>query len=516
MANNLKFVQINLRRSRAATGALSNLMAKYNMDVALIQEPWTVNDKVKGLGMTGTVLNRCPSGRPRSCIVHTSRIKPVLLSQFSGKDITAVILERNNNNSRLSKVVVVSLYMPYDERDPITVLLDLLVDWCARQGASMIIGADANACHVSWGSSVTNDRGVKLMDFINNNGLIWLNEGSTPTFSMSVREEVLDVTMVSMEIRSALSSWRVLDDPSLSDHTFISFVLKVRGIQASRIVSEKKSLNVERFMESLGNKLTDSPRVYGTPDEIDAYMEFITTAIVEAASGPLTRKLKGYHSKLPWWNLNLQQLNEKSKRLRKKARRTKRMSDKRKARTADLKLDREIRKAKKKSWREFCKGLNKMQDIARINKILERVEQNNLGLLKRENGTLTNNIKETLELLISEHFPGAMNDSNEALTMGAASEDVLSSRGARPDWSLASKIISEEKISWAIGTFLPYKTPGPDGILPKYLKVRTIVNLVALGQGDEGKPSNWSRAGYLEKNENNVYTKAWQDRLRYT
>ncbi|XP_017875793.1 uncharacterized protein LOC108622427, partial [Ceratina calcarata] len=312
----------------------------------------------------------------------------------------------------------------------------------------MIIGADANACHVSWGSSVTNDRGVKLMDFINNNGLIWLNEGSTPTFSMSVREEVLDVTMVSMEIRSALSSWRVLDDPSLSDHTFISFVLKVRGIQASRIVSEKKSLNVERFMESLGNKLTDSPRVYGTPDEIDAYMEFITTAIVEAASGPLTRKLKGYHSKLPWWNLNLQQLNEKT----------------------DLKLDREIRKAKKKSWREFCKGLNKMQDIARINKILERVEQNNLGLLKRENGTLTNNIKETLELLISEHFPGAMNDSNEALTMGAASEDVLSSRGARPDWSLASKIISEEKISWAIGTFLPYKTPGPDGILPKYLK----------------------------------------------
>ncbi|XP_017875796.1 uncharacterized protein LOC108622430 [Ceratina calcarata] len=440
----LKFVQINLHRSRAASGAVANLITKHKIDIALIQEPWTINDKIKGLGMLGNVLNRCSGDRPRTCIIHTNRIKPVLLPQFSDRDMTTMLLEKNNENSRLSKVVAVSAYMPYNERNPISNRMELLVEWCVRQAASIIIGADTNSCHELWGSSTTNDRGLKLLDFINSNNLTWLNEGTRPTFSMSIREEILDVTLTSAEIQPAMKEWRVFDDPSLSDHRYITFILKIRGIPTNKIVSEKRSLNIDCYLKTLKDKLTDPPKVYGTPQEIDTYLEHVTNAITNAANEALICKSKGFHSKLPWWSTSLQKVDERCKKLRRKARRTNRTRDKRKQRRAELKLGRMIREAKRKSWRGFCKGLKKLQDIARINRVLERVDQNSLGLLTKRDGTLTNNIRETLEVLIAEHFPGAINDTNTEQRSNEETERIYLTRNPRPDWGLASKFISGE------------------------------------------------------------------------
>ncbi|XP_017883620.1 uncharacterized protein LOC108627079, partial [Ceratina calcarata] len=464
MAGYLKFVQINLHRSRAAVGALSNLMVKDGIDIALIQEPWTVNDKIKGMGMTGNVLYNCNDQRPRTCIVHTGRIKPVLLPQFSDRDITTALMEKNNERSRLSKLIIVSVYMPYDRREPVSEKLDLLVDWCVQQGISMLVGADANACHILWGSSVTNNRGLKLLDFMNINGLTWLNEGLVPTFSTSIREETLDVTMVSLEIRSALSQWKVLDDLSLSDHRFISFKLLVEGVPINRIVSDKKLLNVEKFLESLNDKLRESPKEYGTPLQIDVYVEFVTDAIMKAAEEALEKKMKRFNGRLPWWNSKLQDLSRKGKSLKRKARRTGRSGDKHKARRAELKLNREIRKAKKNSWRSFCSGLKKTQEIARINRVLERVDQNSLGLLRKRDGTMTGDVRETLETLIAEHFPGALNMMD--VDDNAGGRNTSEMRPVRPNWSLAASIITEERVGWAISTLLPYKAPGPDEIIP--------------------------------------------------
>ncbi|XP_017890427.1 uncharacterized protein LOC108631196 [Ceratina calcarata] len=207
--------------------------------------------------------------------------------------------------------------MPHDQREPVPVILDSLMNWSLQHGASVLIGADANACHVLWGSTVTNERGTRLLDFLNENGLTWLNRGSVPTFSTAYREETLDVTIVSLGICSAFSDWRVLDDTSMSDHRYVSFALTVGGIPAMRIVSEKRSLNAERYLDVLQKRLAESPREYGTPAQIDAYVEHVTDAITEAAREAITRKEKGFNAGLPWWGPKLKALNDRCRRLTK-------------------------------------------------------------------------------------------------------------------------------------------------------------------------------------------------------
>ncbi|XP_017888672.1 uncharacterized protein LOC108630116 [Ceratina calcarata] len=507
MAGKIKVAQINLHRSRAATGALANIMYKYKIDVALIQEPWTVGDRIKGMGMIGRVINKNTDERPRSCIVHTDKIKPIILPQFSDKDITTTLLENDRGTARTTKIVIVSMYMPHNERDPITTTMDSLIDWCTHQGINIIIGADANACHTLWGSTRTNERGTKLLDYMNNNGLTWLNEGTEPTFCTSNREETLDIMITTTELRPLTSKWKILKDTSLSDHRYITFEIRTRGIPTMRIIENKKSLDAEKYLGKLEERLREPPRRYGTPEEIDEYLKHVTEAIKESASEAITSKRKEFNTKAPWWSQTLETLNEKSNRLEKKARRTGNDRDKRRARRATLKLDREIRAAKKKSWRNFCSGLKKTQDIARINRILEKVDQNGLGMLKKRDGTMTNNIKETLETLITEHFPEATiaTNTNENETRNDEEESTMRTpgnrqpaiHGGRPNWGLAAKIITEEKIRWAINTFLPYKAPGPDGLIPKYLK--TGKHLIS--------------PHYMERDERHVHPETRQSRL---
>lgn len=47
--NNIKFLQVNMAKSKAGVSNLSNILVSGMYDVALIQEPYTVKDEVGGL-----------------------------------------------------------------------------------------------------------------------------------------------------------------------------------------------------------------------------------------------------------------------------------------------------------------------------------------------------------------------------------------------------------------------------------------------------------------------------------
>ena len=64
----------------------------------------------------------------------------------------------------------------------------------------IVIGCDANAHHLLWGSTDTNDRGLALMDFKIEFKLPIDNKGQEPTFVTRTRREVLDLTLVSQFI----------------------------------------------------------------------------------------------------------------------------------------------------------------------------------------------------------------------------------------------------------------------------------------------------------------------------
>jgi hypothetical protein len=65
----MKFLQINLHQSKAATATLCQQLAEEKADIALIQEPWIYKGQIRGLTNTGgTVYSAVPSNNARSCV----------------------------------------------------------------------------------------------------------------------------------------------------------------------------------------------------------------------------------------------------------------------------------------------------------------------------------------------------------------------------------------------------------------------------------------------------------------
>ena len=93
-----------------------------------------------------------------------------------------------------------------------------LVDHCKELKMPLLIGCDTNVHHQLWGSTDTNPRGQRLVEYLVTTELDILNVGNTPTFRNAVREEVLDLTLCTSNLTDRIANWRVSDELSLSDH----------------------------------------------------------------------------------------------------------------------------------------------------------------------------------------------------------------------------------------------------------------------------------------------------------
>jgi hypothetical protein len=116
--HNIKFVQINLHHSKAASANLCQLIAEGKVDIALIQEPWVYKGQVRGLtNSRGTIYAVAPSKNSRSCIYIRNHINALPLLEFCSRDTTTVrITYAYGGGNR--ELVVTSAYLPYDSDEP--------------------------------------------------------------------------------------------------------------------------------------------------------------------------------------------------------------------------------------------------------------------------------------------------------------------------------------------------------------------------------------------------------------
>ncbi|KAL7741810.1 hypothetical protein ACLKA6_012036 [Drosophila palustris] len=80
-----------------------------------------------------------------------------------------------------------------------------------------------------------------------------------------------------------------------------------------------------------------------------------------------------------------------------------------------------------------------------------------LGYIRNDNDTWTTSSEESLETLLTKHFPGC-------------SQHSLCSREVLNEVPLNPSLFSPNNIAWAINSFKPFKSPGPDGIAPAHLQ----------------------------------------------
>ena len=155
---------------------------------------------MRGLSFKGGRLFCSPKDtNPRACILASIDLGAQLLTNFCFRDLVAVqILDCRGP---LKNLVVGSAYLPYDSPDPPPSReLEELVEFCQRKGWPLLVGCDANAHHILWGSTGVNPRGEALIDFLYSTSLNLLNRGDEPTFVTSSRREVLDITLCSLSL----------------------------------------------------------------------------------------------------------------------------------------------------------------------------------------------------------------------------------------------------------------------------------------------------------------------------
>ena len=101
------------------------------------------------------------------------------------------------------------------------------------------MGCDANAYHTSWGSSNVNLRGQILAEFLAASDMYWCNIGNTPTIRVANRKEVNDITLANPLTFNRVTNWQVSENPSLSDHAFITFTIHLKIVGGRWIRSNK-------------------------------------------------------------------------------------------------------------------------------------------------------------------------------------------------------------------------------------------------------------------------------------
>jgi hypothetical protein len=92
------------------------------------------------------------------------------------------------------ELIVTLAYLPNDSEDrPPSKGLREVVDYCSRNRLQLIVGCDATAHHIIWGSTDIHPRGECLMEYLVSTNLNILNKGNEPTFVISKRKEVMDL-----------------------------------------------------------------------------------------------------------------------------------------------------------------------------------------------------------------------------------------------------------------------------------------------------------------------------------
>ena len=450
--NILKFYQLNCHKSKFANEFLNhhNTVLKNGIFVGLCQEPGHDQGKIKDFDRSLRIFQGCKIN-PRACIVIDKSVNSILLNQYSDQDQVAIQITDGNRI-----IILASIYMPYDSIDPPpTPLTKSLVQFCKGRGWSLIIGSDVNSHNTAWGSTDTNPRGDNLLFFILSANLTVCNQGAVGTFVNAQREEVIDITMATENVENLIKEWRVNTEHAWSDHRLITFSLNMKKACKTKPFRSIRKTNWEKYEETMISKL--APVELEEHPNIDELATTISNKMREAfeESCPLIYAKKA--NKPVWWTTELTKLKREAAKLALAYRRNNTEENKEAAREAKSEYRREMRKSKNKAWQKYCEEMEGKNATAKLQNIMKKGKMNEIGTLRKRDGTYTNTTQETLDELLHTLFP----DDFETEPY-----DITQNQRNKLTEQKINEIVNTTTVTAAMKSFKPYKSPGEDGIHP--------------------------------------------------
>jgi hypothetical protein len=142
----------------------------------------------------------------------------------------------------------------------------------------------------------------------------------------------------------------------------------------------------------------------------------------------------------PWWNKKMSGLGAKTRNI---AKRTGQWDTYKETLTC---YNKEIRKAKRSSWRGYCQEINDVPGNARLMTIMEKQVTNKVSTIKLPNGQFPQTGKDTLKELFRVHFPDSKLTDDSSDGQGQQNLDVRGCKTNWGDWYLDKHVINQLKI----------------------------------------------------------------------
>ncbi|XP_017483406.1 PREDICTED: uncharacterized protein LOC108372269, partial [Rhagoletis zephyria] len=244
----------------------------------------------------------------------------------------------------------------------------------------------------------------------------------------------------------------------MSDHMHIEFDMGLFP-EHELVFRNPRKANWElfRFTKEEGGNSPKHPIT--TKQELENEAEQLHSDIVIAFNSSCPQGKVKSKRDVPWWSKKLEQMRCQARRLFNRAKNTGDWNPYKLA----LTYYKELRKSKRASWRNHCEEINSLPEAVRLQKPLTRDYRNTIATLKRPDGSYTQHPGETSRPLLDTHFPRCISGYCRP-ELGAPTST------SRREQSLATKLSTVERVQWALSTFSPYKSPGPDGIYPCLLQ----------------------------------------------
>ncbi|XP_075990263.1 uncharacterized protein LOC142985905 [Anticarsia gemmatalis] len=263
-------------------------------------------------------------------------------------------------------IISAAVYLPYKEPNPIPTQLEGLVNHSIQHKMDIIIGCDANAHHVIWGSSDTNRRGEKVLEYLVSSPLQLLNRGNSPTFVNARRGEVIDITLATNTASNHIANWHVSNEISLSDHRYICFNYGTTRVDTTTIRRNPKHTDWVNYSKDLKILLGDPECKLNSTLDIELEADRLSKTITQAWTDNCPAK-EIKPKKVPWWNKELEALKRETRIAFNRAKARNDYSDYSKKLTEYHKA---VRKTKRKSWTDHCGLISSLPESMRLTKEL--------------------------------------------------------------------------------------------------------------------------------------------------
>lgn len=354
----LRFLQVNGQGARLVMAQLRRMMDEKAIDVLLLQEPYCYKGRVAGFGGLRTL--ECGTDACKAAIiVRAKHITVTVVSSLLGDLGVCAVLEGS-----WGRLCVVSLYCPPScGLEPQLEYLERVRAFAG--GSHLIIGTDANARSVAWGSARTDERGRMLEELILQMDWATLNvEGNLATFSSPNGESNIDVTMCSPGLADLVSGWTVREGWTTSDHRCVTFVvgfgrnMRVRGRRRLGGFDDRAA-NWEVFDDCVCRRLNRATVRGLRASGPSAFAEYVNETLRVACSRSMRRR-QLEDGRVRWWTQELSKQRLIVKRLRKSLQLARRQSrwdevvDLGRRLRSQVRVYKDmIRDTKEKSWRQF-------------------------------------------------------------------------------------------------------------------------------------------------------------------